>query len=1001
MRPRMRERYTLFASLTCLLMAAAFQPLFAQTGFELTVKKPKPYEERVLKAEKTPTDKKIKQPKHFFQNLTTHYNYYFNANNKLNEVIERAKYSHKDDYSQLLSFYNYSLDVTAGDEMELDSVIYKSQTGIVMHDLRSDWVDNLYLLWGAAHFFQKQFDSAYLMFQFINTAFADKEKDGYYKYIGSRMDGNNAQSISTKENNSLTRRIFSTSPSRNDALLWQVRTLIELDNLTDAGSMLITLKNDPSFPERLQDNLEEVQAYWFYKQKIWDSSAFHLLRALDVARNKQERGRWEYLAGQMFVKAGKMEEAQKAFAKAVGHGTDPVMDVYARLNLVRTNQSGGENYVDQNIAALVKMARKERFSEYRDVIYYMAAQMEMDRGHLAAAQDFLLKAAHYNNGNLSPRSNAFLLIADLAYEQKKYLQAAPFYDSVQIGDLKDEEIKRVEQRKNTLAKLVVSSQVISRQDSLQHLASLSEEERKAYITKLVKKLRKQQGLSDESTSPSAGNANPFNNPAPADLFSNESKSGEWYFYNNSLKTGGAAQFKQVWGNRPNADNWRRFAQVSNQLQAKLPGGNPRSLPSTPGAPGTTAEDNSPSFATLLAKIPLTPQALQVSNDSINTALFNLGTLYLNEMEDYASAIENFEKLRSRDPGHPKMNEIVFDLYFAYKKSGDAAKAAEMKNLLTSHFGASRFAAIVNTGKDPDLAAKNAPEATKDYEAIYDMFIEGHFEEAEAAKKKADSTYQTNHWEPQLLYIEAVYHIRQREDSLARGILQTLITQDPSAPLSAKAKNLLDVLSRRQQIEEELTRLQIERPKEDTAQVSPPPAPVTEPVVLGPAVKRDSVLTQNKKEVAVNPVPQKPLGQPVQKPIVVEQQSHTVYRFEPSLNHYAVIILNKVDPVFSGETKNAFNRFDQEKYYNQPLAIQSVDIDPDHRLVLVGTFPSAQEALDYVQQARRLAPTEIIPWLKPDKYSFSIISNGNLEVLQNLKDLEQYRKFLEQNLPGKF
>ena len=37
----------------------------------------------------------------------------------------------------------------------------------------------------------------------------------------------------------------------------------------------------------------------------------------------------------------------------------------------------------------------------------------------------------------------------------------------------------------------------------------------------------------------------------------------------------------------------------------------------------------------------------------------------------------------------------------------------------------------------------------------------------------------------------------------------------------------------------------------------------------------------------------------------------------------------------------------------------------------------------------------------DKYSFSLITDNNLEVLLNKKDLLQYKKFLEQNLPGKF
>src|SRR5438309_600545 len=163
--------------------------LLAQLGFQLDIPKPKPYENRVLKAEKT-GDKKIKPVKRFFQNLTSHYNYVFNASNKLNDVISRAKAVHHDDYNLLLPFYNFSLDATASDKVQLDSVIYKAQSGIVSHDLRSDWIDNLYLLWGASYFLEKKFDSAALMFQFINYAFAAKEADGYYKYIGSRLDGN-------------------------------------------------------------------------------------------------------------------------------------------------------------------------------------------------------------------------------------------------------------------------------------------------------------------------------------------------------------------------------------------------------------------------------------------------------------------------------------------------------------------------------------------------------------------------------------------------------------------------------------------------------------------------------------------------------------------------------------------------------------------------------------------------------------------------------------------
>jgi hypothetical protein len=43
----------------------------------------------------------------------------------------------------------------------------------------------------------------------------------------------------------------------------------------------------------------------------------------------------------------------------------------------------------------------------------------------------------------------------------------------------------------------------------------------------------------------------------------------------------------------------------------------------------------------------------------------------------------------------------------------------------------------------------------------------------------------------------------------------------------------------------------------------------------------------------------------------------------------------------------------------------------------------------------------MPWLKKEKYTFTIISEGNLPLLQEKQDLDAYQKFLDQNLPVKF
>src|SRR5437868_11275660 len=108
-----------------LLLSLYIFPAFSQLGtitFDLQKDKPEKFKNKTLKSETT-GDKKFTLKRRISQNLVSHYNYYFNANNKLNEVIERARMSYKDDYGKLIPFYGYSLNTTAAQKTELDSVI--------------------------------------------------------------------------------------------------------------------------------------------------------------------------------------------------------------------------------------------------------------------------------------------------------------------------------------------------------------------------------------------------------------------------------------------------------------------------------------------------------------------------------------------------------------------------------------------------------------------------------------------------------------------------------------------------------------------------------------------------------------------------------------------------------------------------------------------------------------------------------------------------------------
>lgn len=111
-----------------------------------------------------------------------------------------SKTAFKDDYSQLLPFYNYTLEQTSQSKQDLDSIIYKCTTGILLHDLRNSWIDNMYLLLAKAYFFRNDLDSAALTLQYLNFSYAPKEDGGYDKPIGSNASNEAGEfTIATKE----------------------------------------------------------------------------------------------------------------------------------------------------------------------------------------------------------------------------------------------------------------------------------------------------------------------------------------------------------------------------------------------------------------------------------------------------------------------------------------------------------------------------------------------------------------------------------------------------------------------------------------------------------------------------------------------------------------------------------------------------------------------------------------------------------------------------------
>ncbi|HET9057634.1 MAG TPA: hypothetical protein VFN30_12385 [Chitinophagaceae bacterium] len=1021
------------------ILSIPFSQMLAQEGVTIDVKKPPQFENKVLKSEKS-GDKKFTLPRHLMQNTATHYNYYFNAKAKIDAIIERAVMGHRDDFTKLISFYPYLLDETATETAELDSVILKATAGILLHDLRNDWVDNLYLLIGRAYLLRKDFDSANLTFQYINYNFHESRKETDRVYIGSRTSDNTESiNVATKEKGGIVRKVFALPPSRNDALLYQARNFMEMGDMIEASALLAILKTDKNFPPRLNPFYEELQAYWYYKQEQWDSAAVHLEQALDNANGKQDLARREFLLAQLYQRINQPQKASKYFNKAGNHTTNLLMAIHADLNEAQLVKGEGENNIQNTIKELLKMAGRGKYDAYRDLLYFSAATLQLKiKDTTAAITSFQKSIDKAIDPNYEYKNKSYLALSEIAFNQKNYQKAVACIDSLQLVDeTLIDMLPDLERRKFVLHQIAEKNAVIEREDSLQKIALMPELERDAYIKKALKKLRKEKGLKDDEET---AYVNPAvkgnNNVEDRDLFSDarnniNTTTGEWYFYNATTKSKGFTDFKSKWGKRANVDNWRRVAATDKATFITTKKGNDNEN-SLPGKTKDTAT-NALSYESLVASLPLKPEQVNTSNMAIRSALFDLGTLYKNVLEDYHTSIQTFEQLRNRFTNYEKEDEVLFNLYYCYLKIGNSEKSNYYKKLLAEKYANSQFNKYASNYVPGSAPEKD--EITQAYEHVYDLMLAGKFEQAFSEKKEADGKYGENHWSPQLLYIEAIYHIKQKDDSVATATLGKILLLYPNSPLYQKAKTLKDVLSRRNEIENYLTNLQVTRAVEERVEIpyesnplavsaeakkaeqkekqqndftvknkTSQPEKLNAPKVLPQGEEQKTAQQKQKEQVDFN-VKEKPAipGNLIAKKdttIASKMALLKIYTFKPEEPHYVIMVLVNVDQIFVSESRNAFKRYNSFYHNNEVIDLSGFRLNDSTAVNVFSQFPDVLKATDYAMELKEKT-SQIVPWLKGGKYYYLVISPENLSLLKERKDAEEYHRFLNLNMSDKF
>ncbi len=668
------------------------------------------------------------------QNTFTRYNYYFNADRKMDEAIENMVRSHNDNYDSLIALFPFDPDRDSAKlSNDMDTIIRKSSLGIQIHDPRAKWQDDLYLLVGQAYYYKGDYANAGSAFKHIITqAEADKKERDKKAGKTSKQDKNKPVSYSEEEKSGLAGAIAHKS-AKNEAMLWLSRTLTQAKNEGQAQTLLDMLRNDVAFPDRLTGRLALEQSFI----DLYRNDDIRATQSLGIVSTDNKLPKWlrqraNYLNGQLLQQQGNYEASSQHFEKVVALNPNLDMDFYARKNIAVNSINQGSGTVDA-AEMLLAMSKDGKYRPYYDQVYYALGKVAYNQANSDKAIDYYKQSIALSQNNRKQKGLSFVALGEEYYKRSQYNLAKSAYDSATLFLTAADGIAYTEsyQRSQSLDHIAAPGNEVRQQDSLLLLASLSEREQRAIIKKYIRDLERQ--LADSAYQAQHGQGS----NTSGDLKNNNAQT--WYFANPTLMKKGENDFKHKWGNRSLKDNWRR----------SMTSGDTFDQDQEESGTEETITSNLPNEDSLLAAIPRTPQELDNVKQQLSEGLFLLGKGYYTHLEDYEAAGRTFDTLDKRFPEHPHGAEVLYTRYLMAMRQNQPAAAQQYLALLQSRYGDSEWAkllegATAQQAENKELYASasssSGSEVSRHYDETYELLAQRQYSDVLRRVAEADELY---------------------------------------------------------------------------------------------------------------------------------------------------------------------------------------------------------------------------------------------------------------------
>ena len=857
--------------------------------------------------------KKNSFTRRWYHNLTSHYNVYWNGKEALIKAEDELEEAIKDNFTLVLPMCNYG-DETASKMVtpSLDRAIEKGSKTILKHSMVFGgreyvrWIDDAYLMIGKAYFYKQDYFSARRSFSFIMREY---------------------------ENN----------PIKYDAMLWLARTYIEMDQFEKSEPLLnlvwSDIREEKDVPSSVYEELPVVYADHYLKQQNYDYAIDYLYDVIAGTSKKDIKTRARFILAQIFQEQGDLEEASRLYSEVIKRNPKYEMAFQAKINLARVyeSESGDSRTI---IKYLTKMLRDDKNADYKDQIYFALAEVAFKDGQDSLGVDYLRLSVARSTNNNYQKSTSALMLADIYFDMPEYELSQAYYDTAVSFLPKDyPNYEDIRNKADKLSALVTNIQVVIREDSLQRLSFMSESQRFRVIDAIIQELREEEKRQREAEQFAQSMAAYGQDRTASFAMGGGQPIGgaQWYFYNTNTLSSGYNEFVRKWGSRKLEDLWRLKNKKTTTIQD-----NPlqEEMDSLIAAGDTAAmlalDPHNREY--YLKDIPFTEEELAASNTAIETALYNLGLIYAEGLEDYPNSIASYEDLIDRYPDSKNILRVYYQLYRLYLKIQDNAKAQYYRDLIVNDYPDSDYAKII---LDPDYyknVSARESELTELYSRTYLAFERGQYFTVITNADNAMRNYgDTVELMPKFMYLRAI-SIGKVDvvDSLASA-LKDLIRMYPTSEVKPMAQNMLDYIAK-------------DRPE---------------------------------------------LGNQASQAAAGDSTFTSPYSYDPKTTHLYMLVVKRV-AVKLNAMKVRISDHNKNYFSTKELNINSVLLDDNHYLITVGNFPNAAEAMEYLKKTSR--DPYVFGDLGTGNYTEALISIKNYPIFYKDKNTKLYEKFFELNYP---